>query len=82
MARALKNVGEVHLVVASENNDTDAMDKAASDFQLNCNMRMNPLPHQGVLLGSEVFTETQLPRHQAGQYAAPGQRARTGTRTV
>ena len=48
MARALKNVGEVHLVVASENNDPDAMEKAASEFQVHCNMRMNPLPHQGV----------------------------------
>jgi polysaccharide biosynthesis protein PslH len=48
VARALKNVGEVHLVVASENNDTDAMEKAAGEFKLHCNMRMNPLPRQGV----------------------------------
>jgi glycosyltransferase involved in cell wall biosynthesis len=48
VARALKNVGDVHLVVVSENNDPDAMERAASEFQVHRNVRMNPLPHQGV----------------------------------
>jgi polysaccharide biosynthesis protein PslH len=47
VARALKKVGEVHLVVAAENNDAEAMKKTASEFQVHDYMRIHGLTRQG-----------------------------------
>jgi len=48
VARALKTVGEVHLVVAAENNGTDAIEMAASEFRVHDYVRINGLARQGI----------------------------------
>jgi len=48
VARALKKVGEVHLVVAAENNGAELREKAASEFRVHDYMRINGLPRQGI----------------------------------
>src|ERR1700751_1911632 len=47
VARALKKVGEVHLVVAAENKGAEAMKKTASEFQIHDYIRIQWLSPQG-----------------------------------
>src|SRR5262245_36118714 len=46
VARALKNVGDVHLVVAAENNGSGVIEKAASEFQVHDFIRIRVPPRQ------------------------------------
>jgi glycosyltransferase involved in cell wall biosynthesis len=48
VGRALQNVGELNLVVASSNNDPDAIEKTASEFHLYCNVAVKSLPLRGL----------------------------------
>jgi glycosyltransferase involved in cell wall biosynthesis len=48
VARALKEVGEVSLAVASQTDGTAAMEKAASEFQICCSMRVKTLGLHGL----------------------------------
>ena len=46
IARALKHVGEVHLVVAAETNGADTVERAASEFQVHDYIRIRGLPRE------------------------------------
>ena len=47
VARALKNVGEVHLVVAAENNNADAMEKTENEFRVHDFIQIKVIPRRG-----------------------------------
>ena len=46
VARALKNVGEVHLLVASENNGPETIEKTASEFQVHDYISIRGFPRE------------------------------------
>jgi glycosyltransferase involved in cell wall biosynthesis len=58
VARALKHVGEVHLVVAAETNGADAIKRAASEFQVHDYIRIRGLPPEEKGLGQRLKSLT------------------------
>jgi glycosyltransferase involved in cell wall biosynthesis len=48
VGRALKNVGDVNLVVVSNADDASAVQKTASEFQLYCNLRTQGIERRGL----------------------------------
>src|SRR5215469_5412693 len=58
VARALKHVGEVHLAVAAETNGADAIERAASEFQVHDFIRIRGLLREETWIGQRLKSLT------------------------